>query len=479
MAKVLFIQPNKTVLTSDLEKKCSSNFLSENTDNFARAVPSLPAMTVLGALDKNHESYFIDATADNPKNIFHLNDSVSAIGMDKEEMAGRVEEINPDVVFLTSMFTTEYLAVNNISNSIKEKFDVPIIVGGHHAELRPTWHLDEGNVDLVALGEGELNTNDLFLAGIGKKSISDVSGITWKDSSGKLRINPKRYLEDLDGNWEIEKVMLNEEGTNRYPVNLVVRNPELYSPKNKSSSGAGVLYFSRGCPWGCYYCNATERDGKQIRHMSLEKMIGHTKKFIELQSDVLHNEADTFGIHPLDQKYLNWVAEQRKKGKNISLINTNSFFARYFFPKNKFSSERVDLLKRAGFDTITISIESFNPKFNKGKLKGITSEMLRDCFSYIRNQGLNTDLYMMYLFPGQTEEELKTDIKLVEKLSPLLSTTTWRSLTYFPGTFYYDQAIREGKFTEKSYREMIHQGHSFYHLDERFNFSQIKNPQQL
>ena len=31
-----------------------------------------------------------------------------------------------------------------------------------------------------------------------------------------------------------------------------------------------------------------------------------------------------------------------------------------FFPNGKFGSERVDLLKDAGFKTITISIESFD-----------------------------------------------------------------------------------------------------------------------
>ena len=168
-----------------------------------------------------------------------------------------------------------------------------------------------------------------------------------------------------------------------------------------------------------------------------------------------------------------------ESGIDISLINNNSTFARFFFPGGAFSPERVDLLKKAGFRTLTISIESFNPKYNRGKLKGINPGMLDDCFAHIRSQGLNLDVYMIHLYPGQTEEELKQDMQNIERLSGNITKVTWRALAYFPGTHYYDWAIRSGRFTEEDYKSMVQKGHSFYHMNPRFNLSDIRNPPNL
>jgi len=463
--KILFIQPHKTVLTEDLHRNYSP-FLAGTTDKFARVVPSLPAMTVLGALP-DYENYFIDATAEDPYHFFPYNRNIHLIGMSDAQILDRVSKIKPNIVLMTSMFTSEYFAVNRIIRLIKSNFKIPIVVGGHHATLRPNWHLEAG-ANLIALGEGESNIEEI---------------VNWLNRGNGRNIQIQRnqeVLDSLDRNWDIETVLKKPDGTARYPLSIVTRNPQIYFPENTNlSENAGVIYASRGCPHDCEYCNATARDGKKIRHMSLEKMIALTEKFISLGANTFYNESDTFGIHPTDREYLKWVSEQRANGRNINLANTNSFFAAYFFQNERFLPERVDLLRDAGFRTITVSIESFNEQYNRGKLRGITIPLLRDCFSYIRQQGLNLDVYMMYLFPEQTEEELKGDMRDIDLLSEYTNEVTWRSLMYFPGTIYYDWAIGTGRFSESEYRKLIEEGISFYHVSERFNFSKIKNPPRL
>lgn len=474
---ILFIHPHKTVLTEDINRD-NSPFLAEITDKFARAVPSLPAMTILGALD-NYENHFIDATADNPSNIFQYNDSIYLIGVSDEEVLDRVLEINPSIILMTSMFTSEYFSVNRLIHLIKRNFDIPIIIGGHHAALRPSWHLKEG-ADMVAIGEGEINIRKIIETLRKGKTVQDIDGIVYYEGN-KIRIQKKlEKLESLDGNWNIETVLKRQNGSNRYPLTTVTRNPLLYLPKNANlSENTGVLYASRGCPYGCKFCNATDRDGKKIRHMSLERMINLTEEFISLGVNTFHNESDTFGIHQIDKEYFKWVAEQRENGRNINLVNTNSFFAKYFFHIGRFLPQRVDLLRDAGFKTITVSIESFNDKYNRGKLRGISIPLLQDCFSYIKQQGLKLEIYMMYLFPEQSKDELKNDINNIELLSHFADSITWRSLMYFPGTKYYDWAIRTKKFTEDEYKGLIKNGISFYNISDRFNFSKVKNPPKL
>jgi radical SAM superfamily enzyme YgiQ (UPF0313 family) len=376
--RILFVQPHKTVVTEDIDRKASSLFLSEVTDSFARVVPSIPAMTILGALPE-YERFFIDATAENPTHIFSYNDRISLLGAGDEELLDTVSELEPHVILMTSMFTTEYFSVNRLIRLLKKNFTIPVVVGGHHATLRPEWHMEAG-ADAIIYGEGENTIRDLLSSN---------------------RNVYRQGVASLDGAWDIETVLKRSDGTNRYPLSLVTRNPELYLPQGIDvEKSAGVLYASRGCPFHCQYCNATERDGHKIRHMSLERMVSLTEEFLSLGVTTFHNEADTFGMHPVDREFCRWVAKQRTIGRSINLVNTNSFFARYFFIEGEFSTERVDLLRDAGFKTITISIESFNPEYNNGKLEGITLPLLQECFAYIKSQGLTLEAYMMYLFSG-------------------------------------------------------------------------------
>lgn len=457
MTKLLFIQPNKLVPTRIFNDSLSG-VQAEQTEGFTRAIPSIPAMTILGALNE-YEVSFIDATADSPKRSWSFNNYLTAIGLNEKEMSERISDKKPDFVLISSMFTSEYMSANRLAD-IARRVRIPVIMGGHQVTLRPEWHTD--HADLLVMGEGEPIIGEVIRTFSQRKSNRVITS----------RIN------SLDSPWEIRSVLFNS-GINRYPLNVTTRNPSIYLPKGTQFRGTGVLYFSRGCPYACEYCNATERDGKRIRHMSLESAIQITEQYLDLGINVFHNEADTFGMHPLDREYLRWITEQRKNGKEINLMNTNSFFTRYFFPNSRFDPNRVDLLKDSGFQTITVSIESFNERFNRGKLRGITREMLKECFGYMKSIGLKIDAYMIYLFPGQTEEELRTDIKNIEYLQEDITTATWRSLSYFPGTEYYNWAIAARKFTEEQYRVLIEQGDSFYDPDKKLNFSKIRRIPQL
>lgn len=444
MKKVLFIQPHKIIV-------------GKEKDAFVRPMPSLPAMTILGQLKEDYETDFIDATADNLNNVFSYNENIQFLGMGKEEILGKISAINPDVILLTSMFSAEYFVVNWMAKTIKEMFDLPIIVGGHHASLLPKWHLEEGNIDSVIIGEGEL---------IIKNAVSYAL-------SGKLkRIYEGKRLHNLDQPWEIEKVMFNDQGRARYTVGNTIRNPGLYASNENPDNPVGVLYMSRGCPFECPFCNAAGKDGKKLRHMSLEASIRLVEDFERLGASILQNESDAFCLHPNDIKFLEYIAAQREKGIKINLINTNGLFVRYFFPAGDFSKERADLLKNAGLDTISLSIDSFNHEYNNNKLEGISYWQIKEAVGYLKSVGLKIDIYLIVGFPNQTKEEMDKDLELASGLGADILTI--RALEILPGTRYYDEAVQQGKLAENQYKEMMGKGYSFYGITKsRLNLSSI------
>lgn len=444
MKKVLFIQPHKT-------------FIGEYRDDFVRPVPSTAAMAILGQL-KNYETYFLDAMADNVDNSFAYNGHINMVGISKEEIQDRISEIMPDVILLTSTFAAEYFAVNWLAEAIKEKFRIPIIVGGQQASIRPEWHLETGNIDSIVKGEGEL---------IIRKAIED-------SVEGKLqRIYVQERLSDLDQPFEMNKIMLKAGGKTRYPLSSTLRNPSLYLPEGENiENPTGVLYFSRGCPYGCKYCSAVDRNGRNIRHASLERMVDHIKESLSLGISTFTNGSDAFGIHPLDIRLFEHLGNLRQKGENINLVNTNGFFVRYFFENGELSEDKVKLLKDAGVGVVSLTIDSFNEKYNNNKFKDIDNRNLIGLVEFLRHEKIKTDVYMIVDFPDQTIEEMKKDIRLARGLGA--DTVTVRALELFPGAQYYEEAIAQCRFTERQYKEEILKGYSFYKVrSELLNLSRV------
>lgn len=445
MKKILFIQPHKT-------------FIGDHKDAFVRPIPSISAMAILGQL-KDYDTYFIDASADDLKNCFPYNEHINLIGMNKKTILKRISEISPDIILMNSSFATEYFVVNWLAEIIKENFDTPIIVGGQQASIRPEWHLESENIGSVIRGEGEL---------IIRKVIEDAT-------EGKLRpVYEQERLANLDQPWEIDKIMLRDDsGKTRYPLSIALRNSAMYLPSEKNSNEpTGVLYFSRGCPYGCKYCSAVTRNGREIRHVSLNRMINHIEESIKLGMSTFVNESDAFGIHPLDISMFEYFGELRRQGKDIDIINTNGFFVRYFFENGKISKRKIRLLKNAGLSVITLAVESFDERYNNGKFKGITHKNIKELVKSLRDEGIKTDVYFIVGFPDQTKEEMQKDMELLRDL--YADTFTVRILTLFPGAEYYENALVDGKFTEEEYKKEILKGYGFYETTSEFlNLSKV------
>lgn len=476
MKKVLFIQPAKTFEGDSLEQKLKFTTRREEAIRTSRAFLSLPAMTILGSLKDEYHTYFLDMSAEKTEQHYPIAGKLKGIGLDDKELLDRVNDIKPDAVLVTSMFSSEQITVDRLCKTLKERYSksLPIIVGGHHATLKPDWILENGNVDAVALGEAELTISDILKSVLEKEDLSKVRGVAFCTPSGIHIIqNPKR-LEDLTLPWEIDKVVKNGRSY-RYNQGLVTRC-NLYIDGNLERA-VGTLYNSRGCPFACTYCSATKRDGSKIRHMGVDRAKEIFDEFYKKHGvKIFHNSSDTFGFTPQDREFLEWIGQLRKEDPEITMANQNAFFTRYFFTGQnlELDRDRIDLLERAGFKVITLAVETFAQRFNKKiPFDKITPEKIKELLQELKRRNIGSDIYMVYGYPTQTEEEVLRDIKTIDSFNEDYSNVTWRSLTYFPGTEYYDWAIAKGKFTEDEYRRKILQGHTFYQPTDVLNFSEV------
>lgn len=102
---------------------------------------------------------------------------------------------------------------------------------------------------------------------------------------------------------------------------------------------------------------------------------------------------------------------------------------------DRVNTEILKLMKRAGCHTIAIGMESIDPVVLKNIRKNISSEQIRDAVSMIKNHGMDTIVFCVVGFPGETRES-------IEKTTSFLTTldTTFITLGIavpVPGTDFY------------------------------------------
>lgn len=472
--KILFMAPSKTAAigaNSQPVQKLRTNM-------------SLPAATVLGALETHgFEVHFLDLTAEGWDERRYFGKNVLIYGLSDKAAVERVGALQPDYVLVTSMFTFEQALVDSLVRAIKEAFPyLCVILGGIHASVRPEWHFEESNPDFIVLGEGEETIVEL-LAELERPNPQPerVPGVAFRNARGEIVKTPARTkLVDLSGPWAYDKVMLKLNGQPRYLDRYTRKSPVYAAEEFGENVPTFAFYGSRGCPYHCAYCATTPRDGVKIRHRGGERMF---QDFLMARkvygTAVFYNQADTFGFHPNDHRFLEMVRDYRRSSGDTGFVmnNPNAFFARVFFTQGKkcqLNERFIRLLADAGMNCVTVAIETVSQRFNKKiDLNNITPAHILELCRTLKSYGIRVDTYFMYGFPDQSEEEFRNDLEAAERIAEWADAVTWSFLSLLPGTTYYENAVASGRINEKNYRRAIRDGYSYFYPLDEFNLSRI------
>lgn len=122
-----------------------------------------------------------------------------------------------------------------VSRARAANVEAIFIAGGPHPSAMPEEVLE--HFDFVVIGEGEETLPDLIEAIVEGRDPANVLGIAYK-SGGSIRFTDKRPAVDLDS----------------YPPFAKILAP---------------IEISRGCPWGCAYCQTPRLFGTCMRHRSI------------------------------------------------------------------------------------------------------------------------------------------------------------------------------------------------------------------
>lgn len=272
------------------------------------------------------------------------------------------------------------------------------------------------------------------------KPLSEIAGISYRDSSGKVVHNPDRpAADDLDAFPDVTDIYYRDLDVRRYNV------PFLLYP-------FVALYTTRGCPAQCTFCLWPQTlSGHPWRKRSTDRVAAEMAKAKEYWPWVNEYffDDDTFNI----QKARTIELCGKLKPLNLTWSCTSRVTTDY---------DTLKAMKEAGCRLMIVGYESGDPQVLKNIKKGATVERARDFTRDAKKLGLVIHGDFILGLPGENKETIRRTIDFAKELD---CETIQVSIAHaYPGTEMYDWAKSNGFIIER--QKMVDEGgHQLAHLE--------------
>ena len=338
---------------------------------------------------------------------------------DHVEIVARALEFAPDLVGIhckTLYAQDAYALARSFTGRVK------LVCGGPHPTVAPLEPLQQG-FDFSVRGEGEETLTELCDALDGKRSLNDVRSLAYQGG-----LNPSRgFLLDLDALAS--------------PIDAL----DLFDPRwyghEKTVPPAGLL-SSRGCPAACTFCS-NNVTGRRFRYRSPGSIASEIRE--------LRKRTDFIAFSFFDDSFA--VGRRRMNELCDALVGLGVQWTCTAHPAH-LDPDILKQMKRAGCGGVDIGMESGDPAMLLRIGKGVTVERVLEVLGWARDLGLHCMLNLMFGWPDETLDELRTTVDFIERAAPLAAAFNARGvLVPYPGTQIYDENHARFGFTEWWLRE--------------------------
>lgn len=300
-----------------------------------------------------------------------------------------------------------------------------IIAGGPHTSAVPIETLqDIPQLDIAAIGEGEITMHELVLAVKNRSSLEQVNGIAFRGKNEEIIVTkPRDFIKNLDE--------LPFAARELFPVRKYKPLPPF---------GRRVPYLtmntSRGCPYQCAFCSkSTFKDF--YRAMSPKRVVDEIEEMISKYGvkEIFVTDDD----FTLNMKRAEGICDEiiQRKLKVIWSTSTRA---------DQLSYPLLEKMKKAGCWFIVFGVESGNQKILDTINKGIKIEKTIWAFETCRKAGVAPACSFIVGLPGETKETIQDTANLIKKMKP--GFVSGGVLVAYPGSRF-SRLVSEGKYNGK------------------------------
>lgn len=282
--------------------------------------------------------------------------------------------------------------------------DSIFIAGGPHPSGCPEETLEY--FDYVVLGEGEETLPELVKVLKEGKIPAEVKGIAYKDpETGRITVTPERPHVSLDS----------------YPC---------FDPKKLRAP----IEISRGCPWGCKYCQTPRLFGREVRHRSIDSILKNARYYDDLRfiaSNAFAYGSD--GVHPRFDKVEKLLSALHElPGKKIFFGTFPSEVRPEFV-----TEESVELIRKyCANDSLSLGAQSGSDNILKEIRRGHTVEDSISAVECCLEHDIVPAVDFIFGLPTETEEDQEKSLELVRWICKKGGTVRAHYMTPLPGTPY-------------------------------------------
>jgi anaerobic magnesium-protoporphyrin IX monomethyl ester cyclase len=325
-----------------------------------------------------------------------------------------------------------------------------VIMGGPHPTSSPEETLRSGFVDYAVCGEGEATAVELLEGLKTGKSFDPgkILGISWIDKrSGRIVHNPGRpFIQNLD------------------ELPFPIRDANWRYGKNGTAHSNGTVDYplitTRGCPYGCKFCDVHLLAGRGFRPRSVEntvKEIEHILKNYNAERIIIVDDIINFNNERLVRLF-------------EALINRGLPVVRWVMGRGDHLVKNpvtAEVMARAGVRQMFLGIENPSESILKAYRKGgrASSEVSLEAVKLLRQNGIETWGAFLLGEPSETMKDIERTIEFAKFINPGIA--QFSILTPFPGTDLWKEV--ESKVTTRNWDkyDAMHSVFTTDHLDSK------------
>lgn len=370
---------------------------------------------ILDCLVSSYNNYPIDA-------------NFTRFGLSDIQIRDYIKSFEPDVIGISSMFTSYFKDAHNIARIAKEyNKDILVIFGGAHTSTFPEAVMKDNNVDVAVIGEGEITVLEILEHHKNKKKFDGIKGIIHRVNGEIKKEESRNFIQNLDDipfpAWELlekdSQTIQQEQQKNKF----LMRKP------------MGHILTSRSCPNDCYFCG--------VKLVWKRKWRGRSAKNIVDEIEFLKNKYGYKEIHFVDdnssvsKKRMHEICDELLK-RNLNLkLATPTGIAIATLDK-----EILTKMKRAGFYRVCFGIESGDPETQKIIKKRIDLNKAKEVISQANRLGFWTCATFIIGYPHETMKEIRATIDFARESN--LDFSIFYLLSPQPGTEVYGILKQQG-----------------------------------
>jgi anaerobic magnesium-protoporphyrin IX monomethyl ester cyclase len=331
-----------------------------------------------------------------------------------------VSEFQPDIVGISCLTELRMYALK-LAKIIKLNFAHIIMVFGgiHPTHLYQQMLLSYAFIDYIFIGEGEITFVEFVQALEGEVIFENVAGIAYRKNKHIHKNVARLPIRNLD-----ELPFPDYSDFNLYKYEILFpyfeRKPILF------------VVSSRGCVNRCVFCS-TSAFWEEWRKRSPENIICEINHLVDKYNVKTIKFADD--IFTVDKKRTIEICDRMIEEKY-------DIYWSALTRVDYFDEEIAMKMRDAGCRFLSFGTESASDEILKKINKRQTSEDIYRAFDICRNIKLTTELALIVGNPGENDQSIEDNIKLIRYVKPEIFAVSM--MTLLPDTPLYKKSLQEG-----------------------------------